>query len=84
MPENKSHPTYGYNWSMATPGRTGRSESADVAKTLSEQSRLYEVRVIIEAPSDRSQRASLSLVNPTDAPQTGYCDVGVSSLDVTN
>jgi hypothetical protein len=43
----------------------------------------YEERVLIEAQSDRSQRASLTLVNPTDAPRTGYCDVGVSSLDVT-
>jgi hypothetical protein len=42
----------------------------------------YEERVFIEAHSVRSQRALLFLVNPTDVPQTGYCNVGASSLDV--
>jgi arylamine N-acetyltransferase len=46
-------------------------------------SNLYEERVFVEAHGDRSQRALLCLVNPTKPPQTGYCDVGASSLDVT-
>jgi hypothetical protein len=47
----------------------------------------YEKRVStkgIEAHSVRSQRALLSFVSPADVPQTPYCNVGVSSSDVTH